>query len=491
MAATKVVAGAAPTVDLDATVDMRAVLADKNRPPVADEDAAAMAPLMDLSLEPITAEFEAYKAEHGAIKSDVSGEVPDTLPTPSASTSLSAERPLDLELPQTPGPELKAAFRSAQARDNTSSRDRSTAKAVYAAGGHQASNAVIVKLGVIVGSVLVLFLIAFGVYYSYMKPEVHRMPSPRVAEQVIPHASPALPVALLPVASPVPELPVELPAESAVESPKLIDEPPSTTSALPIPTLQDLPKLLPDALATGRGVAARAPRSIVARSNIGQRKVNQRKVNQRNVKISQGELRIQRSTHVDPTVAALRKAYAAVQRGAWDVAGDLYKGVLARNPAQRDALLGLAAVRLAEGSPLSAARIYHQVIELDPGDSVAMAALVQLEDGQGNYGVSQLKLMLDQQPAAAHLHFALGQAHARARRWSDAQAAYFQAFAGSSEDPDYAYNLAVSLDHLGKYRAALSFYRKALALADHRPIHFSAVQAAQRVSALKTQVIGP
>ena len=48
------------------------------------------------------------------------------------------------------------------------------------------------------------------------------------------------------------------------------------------------------------------------------------------------------------------------------------------------------------------------------------------------------------------------------QRWPDAQQAYFQAHQLQPDNPDYAFNLAVALEHIGQPKAALDFYRRAV-----------------------------
>ena len=83
------------------------------------------------------------------------------------------------------------------------------------------------------------------------------------------------------------------------------------------------------------------------------------------------------------------------------------------------------------------------------------------------------------------MHFALGNDFARQRRWSEAQQAYFNAFSLDPDNPDYAYNLAVSLDQLNQPRAALSYYERARQLSEARSAQFNRAQLEQRVNELK------
>ena len=80
-----------------------------------------------------------------------------------------------------------------------------------------------------------------------------------------------------------------------------------------------------------------------------------------------------------------------------------------------------------------------------------------------------------------------GQPYAFRDDWPRAQQAYFRAHRLDGARPDYAYNLAVSLDHLGQYRLAVSFYTKALELAQGWP-GFDVTPAQQRLRQLQETV---
>jgi len=81
--------------------------------------------------------------------------------------------------------------------------------------------------------------------------------------------------------------------------------------------------------------------------------------------------------------------------------------------------------------------------------------------------ISQLKLMLQEEPTAAHLYFSVASEYALQSRWPEAQQAYFQAFHYAPENADYAFNLAVSLEKMGQSQSAITYYRRALAAADN------------------------
>jgi tetratricopeptide (TPR) repeat protein len=70
------------------------------------------------------------------------------------------------------------------------------------------------------------------------------------------------------------------------------------------------------------------------------------------------------------------------------------------------------------------------------------------------------------------------------RRWADAQQSYFKAAASDPDNPDYAYNLAVSLEHLRQPGPALDYYRRALSLAYKRNASFDPSAVRERAQQL-------
>ena len=56
--------------------------------------------------------------------------------------------------------------------------------------------------------------------------------------------------------------------------------------------------------------------------------------------------------------------------------------------------------------------------------------------------------------------------------------------AAEPDNPDFAYNLAISLDHLRQPRLAAEYYRRAVALAGKRSASFDLVAARARAADL-------
>lgn len=186
---------------------------------------------------------------------------------------------------------------------------------------------------------------------------------------------------------------------------------------------------------------------------------------------------------VDPNV---ERGWNALQAGDLAQAREAYLQALRANPRDRDALLGLAAIDTRMQDFASAEARYSRVLELDPRDAYAQASLLALR-GQADpvQTESRLKNLIAQQPDATVLSFSLGNQYAAQRRWADAQQAYFAAMAGDPDNPDYAYNLAVSLDHLRQPKLALEYYLRALSLAGSRPVGFNTAQVEARLRELQ------
>jgi tetratricopeptide (TPR) repeat protein/nitrate reductase NapE component len=176
--------------------------------------------------------------------------------------------------------------------------------------------------------------------------------------------------------------------------------------------------------------------------------------------------KITRTSTPDKLHPRLVRAYDAWRAGDLTAAKRDYQRVLKTDPRNRNALLGLGAIAVREGYWDEASNRYTALLRLNPRDSIAQAGLIAVHENVDPLrGESQIKLLLREEPDAPHLHFTLGNMYAEQHRWGEAQAAYFNAYRLQSENPDYVYNLAVSLDQLGKSGAAADYYRRALELA--------------------------
>jgi tetratricopeptide (TPR) repeat protein len=186
---------------------------------------------------------------------------------------------------------------------------------------------------------------------------------------------------------------------------------------------------------------------------------------------------------VNPGVAA---GYAAYDAGDLAAARRGYQQALRSEPRNIDALLGMAAVEVRAGQYAAADRYYQQVLRLDPPNPYANAGMLALRNQQVNpvAAESRVKSLMAREPDAEALQFTLGNQYAQQGRWNEAQQAYFKALAADPKNPDFAYNLAVSLDHLRQVSPALQHYRLALKLAETRRAGFDVNAVRARVAQL-------
>lgn len=168
------------------------------------------------------------------------------------------------------------------------------------------------------------------------------------------------------------------------------------------------------------------------------------------------------SASVDPT---LFSAYQAFNHGEYVAAQQQYRQVLQNDIHNVDALLGMAAIAQRQDRDADAAGWYQKVLAIDPRNDIAQAATISTQaNGDAVSKETSLKNMLSLQPEAANLHAALGNVYAEQNQWPSAQEAYFNASRFAPNNADYVFNMAISLDQMGKFNLALRQYQRALDL---------------------------
>lgn len=181
----------------------------------------------------------------------------------------------------------------------------------------------------------------------------------------------------------------------------------------------------------------------------------------------------------------LGQAYAALQSGKLEAARQLYSDAARGDPRNINALLGLAAIAMQDGRPEEASRLYFNVLDLEPRNAYAQTGLIALM-GRADPAAaeSKLKQLIAREPLAS-LYFTLGNLYGDQSRWSEAQQAYFHAHQLEPANPDYAYNLAVGLEHIGQPRLAANFYQRAVDQAKTKGrAGFNPTQAQDRIRQL-------
>jgi cytochrome c-type biogenesis protein CcmH/NrfG len=172
----------------------------------------------------------------------------------------------------------------------------------------------------------------------------------------------------------------------------------------------------------------------------------------------------------------LLEAYQALNHREYIVAQQQYQQVLQGDMRNIDALLGMAVIAQQQGRDADAQAWDEKVLEVEPRNAIALSLMASY---QANNDIiaeeSKLKSMLVQQPEAASFHAALGNLYANQNQWQIAQEAFFNACRFAPNNADYAFNLAISLDHMAKYSLALEQYQRALKL-----LNLSAVASPDR-----------
>lgn len=201
--------------------------------------------------------------------------------------------------------------------------------------------------------------------------------------------------------------------------------------------------------------------------------------------VSPSMIKISRTAKKRTEFITNQRAYDAYQQGQYDVAASIYQISLKEKPDNRDALLGLAAIKLKKGDQQGAYNLYRKVLKLNPKDPVARLSLVNMQNQVGsNDNESLLKNLIQDSPNNPGLYFSLGNVYSQQQRWPEAQQAFFDAYTRQSDNPDYAANLAISLDQMGQHKAALEYYQIAEQLAVNKPAGFNRAAIRARMDAI-------
>jgi tetratricopeptide (TPR) repeat protein len=324
------------------------------------------------------------------------------------------------------------------------------------------------------GALGIAVLATVGYFWYQLRPApslVNRNPpvtAPLAAAdpaQAQPQAAPAARMASLPIEkAPIPGLPdpsiVPQNPQAPTHSPLADAAPQAEVPKAPVPAVRrpvrHAPRVKPAA------PAAQPERRIIAQPSVS----TARPVPQ-----------------VNPRVQAAYQSYLA---GDMALARTTYEEALRDEPHNRDALLGLAAADIRLGRFEAAEAAYLRLLRADPSDANAEAGLIALRAGRMDplATESRLKTLLAAEPEAHVLNFTLGNQFAQQGRWPEAQQQYFKAFAAAPDNADFAYNLAVSLEHLRQPKLALQYYQRALALAERHGASFDPVAARARVAQL-------
>ena len=341
------------------------------------------------------------------------------------------------------------------------------------------------KLAIIGGAGLIA-LLAMGLYYYQFVDSTPDVQMPIRPPQIIasPEPTPAPPPTEV-VANAVPKIP---PAPEVEVSPA-----PDTTQAFePRESAKQTKKTKKMQIADDEAVDAESAPEASLSANEEVVETPSKKPSKSNmVKMDKAiasesaSIQVTQSKPQDAVNPLVMRAYEAYNLGKDDEAQRLYKQALQRDVLNVDALLGLAAIATRQGRSADASGWYRKVLELDPKNSTARAAMLDLQQqGDPQTGESRIKSMLAKSPNDANLHVALGNLYAEHNQWSAAQQAYFDAFR-LNESADNAFNLAVSLDQMGKSKLALPYYQQALQMAQQSSTNIDKAALEARIAAIQ------
>lgn len=326
----------------------------------------------------------------------------------------------------------------------------------------------LITFGVLAG----LFLIGFGgyVYVEIMNPSLLASkpaprPAPPAAQAPTPAAAPAPAVAAnnpassptAPAATPAPPQPLSslLPPTEAVAPKASV---PTQPPAGPAETTPRAPTRAAAAAAAAGTTAATAPPAPALPPQVVAAPAMPRDT-----------IKVTAATQAPSINPVLADAYSALNSGNLEAAQKLYNQLLKSDPRSTEALLGLAAIATQQGDRDSSMKNYIRVIELDPRNSLAQAGLLNVMGSADPASAeTRVKQLIARDPNSAFLYFTLGNTYIDQSRWPDAQQAFFQAHHLQPDNPDYAYNLAIALEHIGQSKPALEYYRRAVQLATAR-----------------------
>lgn len=370
---------------------------------------------------------------------------------------------------------------SQQSSQAATLRGREQAQSLFAAKAPTATRREVPLIPIAGG--IALLVAALGAAYVWYSLNKLTKPAPSAFAPQASYVPPTPIAGTKPVEVAAPSTPSTLPAatpNSAESTPRNID-PRVPVTTPPPPAQPTLPLAAKGVVAPI--IAAAAPPQTPPEKSASQTTVSPRESARVTLK----------PTRLEPNLVS---GYAALARGDLNAAERSYRNALQDDASNVDSRLGLAYIAGQRGDRTTALQQYRAVLALEPTNATARAGLAALtardlpalaneeaalraEIARATGGSGDSSLL------AAPLQAALGSVLASEARWSEAQAAYYEAFRGDPGNPDVLYNLAVSLDQLKQTKLAADFYARALTAAQARPAQFDLAAANRRLTELR------
>jgi TolB-like protein/tetratricopeptide (TPR) repeat protein/DNA-binding winged helix-turn-helix (wHTH) protein len=177
-----------------------------------------------------------------------------------------------------------------------------------------------------------------------------------------------------------------------------------------------------------------------------------------------------KSLELDSSLVETEKALASmdVVAGKFDAAAEAYRGLLARNPQDADAHIGLGEALEGLGRNTEAEASYRRAIAAEPAYWGAYSALATFlfQRGKIDEATSALRKVTELVPSSANAWSNLGGALQMAGDLGNALQAYDRSLRLEPSKDAYS-NLATSYFYLGRFPEAVANYERAAELGEH------------------------
>ena len=189
--------------------------------------------------------------------------------------------------------------------------------------------------------------------------------------------------------------------------------------------------------------------------------------------------------------ALMESAVASYASGDFNAAETGFRSVLASEPRNIGAMIGLSKVHSSRGNTKLAVATLLKASDLDPRNAKVVIELIALQSGSANPILSERRILAllgvsQSRQNDSRLTFTLGTLYAQQERWLEARESFARAYRLDSSNPDFAYNLAVVMDYLNDPEDAVQMYQRAATLAQRNVSSFDAQIAIDRAATLRS-----
>lgn len=160
-----------------------------------------------------------------------------------------------------------------------------------------------------------------------------------------------------------------------------------------------------------------------------------------------------------------RKAQSYHKHKNFEMAAKMYRRVLHEKPGHRDALYYLSSLYMEQSAYAEAYPLIMELLRLNPGDPQGLANLgvSEIALGRPEQAIAHLDEALTfEDPPEFKIYFHQGVARSKLQRMEEAITWYRKAEGLDPGHRHLLFNMAVTLDSLGRYKEALDFYARFL-----------------------------